>query len=180
MAKTIKSVKQAVTEEIWKGIEEFPRYEISNMGNVRTIENKEHMLATNVDKDGYPIVKMSLPTKRRTYRHIHILVAQAFLKKTETNNTIIHLDYDKNNNRVENLKYVSRSESCQHQLANKNNRNTIQASIRKVRCITEDKIFNSVREAARTYGIKSTTNISDVCNGKRKQAHGLVFEYVND
>ena len=54
----------------------------------------------------------------------------------------------------------------------------------KVRCINTGKIFGSKAEAARYYNIKSSANISDVCNGRSRYAgkdnNGtpLIWEYV--
>lgn len=47
--------------------------------------------------------------------------------------------------------------------------------IKKVRC--GNKIFNSVREAAKFYNIDSSS-ITKVCKGKRRSVGGLIFEYA--
>ena len=44
---------------------------------------------------------------------------------------------------------------------------------KQVMCITTGKIFNSVAEASRYYNIKSPSNISVCCKGKKKSAGKL-------
>lgn len=54
----------------------------------------------------------------------------------------------------------------------------------KVRCVTTGEVFGSRAEAAKYYNIKSSSNISDVCNGRSKYAgkdekgNILVWEYA--
>lgn len=54
----------------------------------------------------------------------------------------------------------------------------------KVRCVTTGEVFGSRAEAAKHYNIKSSSNISDVCNGRSKYAgkdekgNILVWEYA--
>ena len=50
---------------------------------------------------------------------------------------------------------------------------------RKIRCIETGMIFDSLRECANYFGLKSTGNISSVCNGKQKTFHGYHLEYVS-
>jgi group I intron endonuclease len=49
---------------------------------------------------------------------------------------------------------------------------------RKVLCIDNNKIFDTLIEAARSVGKKSGSKIGDVCRGKRKTAYGLKWRFV--
>jgi group I intron endonuclease len=39
--------------------------------------------------------------------------------------------------------------------------------------------FNSIKEASQILGLKSSSNISEVCTGKRTQAHGYRWQYAS-
>lgn len=50
---------------------------------------------------------------------------------------------------------------------------------RKVRCITTNEEFNSIKEACKKYNISDVSYISRVCRGKKKSCFGLKFEYID-
>ena len=52
-------------------------------------------------------------------------------------------------------------------------------SKKKVRCIEEGIIFNSVTDAAKYFNSKYTSHISECCKGKIKTYLGYHWEYVN-
>ena len=47
-----------------------------------------------------------------------------------------------------------------------------------VRCIEENKIFPSAKEAARYYNMKTASHISACCRGQRKTANKFHWEYT--
>lgn len=53
-------------------------------------------------------------------------------------------------------------------------------SKKKVRCIEQNIIYNSLQEAAKAVGLSSGCDIGRVCNGKRKTAGGYHWEFVLD
>jgi hypothetical protein len=56
---------------------------------------------------------------KTTGRYVHKLVAQHFLKKENKDKIfVIHLDYDKKNNKIENLKWATKREKELHQFKN--------------------------------------------------------------
>ena len=99
--------------EIWKVIENFEGYMISNFGRVKSLK-KNIMLTPSMNNWGYLRVKLSQDGKR--YRLlIHRLVLKSFkpnedLNKTECN----HKDGNKENNYVENLEWCTRSDNMKH------------------------------------------------------------------
>jgi hypothetical protein len=99
-------------EEIWKecGESKLKNYEVSNLGRVKSIDKKngfERYLTHNLDKDGYH--KVSISGKGNKF--IHHLVAYAFKGDRPENNHIDHIDRNKLNNKVENLRYCTFSEN---------------------------------------------------------------------
>ena len=93
-------------EEIYKKIEGFENYQISNFGNVKRNEN---VLKKTVYKNGYIYVSLSDKGKVKK-RTVHGLVAEMFLnhKSDGTNKTVIdHIDNDKQNNNICNLQLIT-------------------------------------------------------------------------
>jgi hypothetical protein len=96
--------------EEFRLIETFPNYSVSNLGNVRN--NKTgRILAKSPHKSGYIQVQL-FKDSTRTIRKIHRLVAEAFLEGFNPEMYIDHIDRDKLNNNVSNLRMVNPTESC--------------------------------------------------------------------
>lgn len=109
-------------DEVWKPVEGAEGYEVSNLGRARTLDRKivykDGRIATFKGKDlsvfrgayGYPAIY--LPGGKR--KHVHRLVADAFLPRKEGCDVINHINGDKFDNRVENLEWSTASENNRH------------------------------------------------------------------
>lgn len=115
------------TNEQWKEIsienqasEEY--HLISNFGRLKSKKrNNDIVLVTPSLIKGYPIINIKLNTTKRTTRYLHKLVAEAFLQKENENQTfVIHIDYNKDNNHIKNLKWANNKELFLHQAKNPN------------------------------------------------------------
>lgn len=95
-------------------------YAVSNHGRVMTFEDDiEHgrVLRGGVI-GGYPSLKIRIDRKDKTF-YIHKLVGEYFVEgQSEENHRLIHLDYDKKNNHISNLKWVSKVDALAHQKLN--------------------------------------------------------------
>lgn len=93
--------------EDWKVLNIDNRYSVSNYGNIvsRTY-NKEHYLHPVVDSRGYYYVRI----KGKAY-YVHRLVALMFIPTNDTSLHIDHVDGNKLNNNVENLKWCTQREN---------------------------------------------------------------------
>ena len=111
--------------EQWKEIELVandsvppPRrhYAISNYGRVISYTNdiESGKLLKNGLVEGYLL--LSIGHKIKVSRCVHKLVAHYFLPEPEPDQTcVIHFDFDKTNNSVKNLQWVTREQMYQHQ-----------------------------------------------------------------
>ena len=94
--------------EEFKTILDFDNYEISNTGKVRDKVN-DRILETSVNK-GYSIVGLRINGKRYI-KEVHRLVAQYFIPDFESNVAVVHIDGNKKNNTVKNLKLTYRGKN---------------------------------------------------------------------
>jgi len=89
-------------------------YQVSNLGNVKSLKcGKEKQRKLSKDKDGYLFVGLS-NNGIVDVKKVHQIVAESFLnhKRCGFKLVINHIDFDKANNRVENLEIVSARENC--------------------------------------------------------------------
>ncbi|AIW03217.1 HNH homing endonuclease [Bacillus phage Mater] len=88
-------------------------YEVSNLGRVRNI-NTNAILSGAKNHKGYLRVCLTLDGAKKQY-FIHKLVALAFIPNPENKPQVNHIKgLEKDNNRVDNLEWATRSENMQH------------------------------------------------------------------
>lgn len=86
---------------MWKTIEEKPNYEVNELGQVRN-RKTGRVLKQSKRKDGYCQVMLGGKT---TPLYIHRLVAETFIPNPKNMNQVDHINGDKSDNRLENLRY---------------------------------------------------------------------------
>lgn len=92
-------------KEEWMQTREFDGYEVSNLGRVRNRKTKK-IRKTVINKNtGYEMV-MLFGKDRPVNLYVHRLVAEAFLANPYGCNDVDHIDNDKTNNCVTNLRWV--------------------------------------------------------------------------
>ena len=133
-------------KEEWKEIEfddkisEKEKFKISNYGRIINCKTDDDFLVKKTFINGY----QNLPLKQKkngkqTSRYVHKLVAEHFLEK---NNGIcvIHLNYDKTDNRIENLKWATKREKELHQFNNPNWKGIVEKRSKNIGKLNEGKV----------------------------------------
>lgn len=164
-------------DEIWKSIND--RYSVSNLGNIKSnYANKEKILSPYKNHDGYLMVDLRSPGKRKSIS-VHRLVAIAFIPNPNNLPEVNHKDEDKTNNRVDNLEWCTLQYNCNY--GTRNVRKGI--NCRKPICSVDKDgnvaHYDSRIEASKITGINDT-NISKALSenfSNNKTAGGMLWFY---
>lgn len=107
--------------EQWKNVIGYEGlYEVSNLGNVRSLDrytnaknNKVRLVKGKLLKSyklnsGYLIVDLYISPNRRKHHLVHRLVAEAFIQNPYNLEEVNHIDENKSNNVVSNLQWCNK------------------------------------------------------------------------
>lgn len=156
--------------EIWKEITDLKGYSVSNKGRIRKDSTGQIMAVR--ESNGY--------LRFTVTKHIHRLVAEAFIEKPKNEDKcwIDHIDGDRSNNNVENLRWVTPSENVlafgyQSRIEHKKKK------VRATNLNGETILFNSRQEAAEYFHC-SDSEIHYNKRYKKGNKKDWVLEKVDD
>ena len=179
-------------EEQWKQIKDYPNYEASDLGRIRNKKTKR-IISAHIQNSGYTTVCLSNKGITKTLC-VHRLVLTAFEPKDNANKLDVHhKDYDKTNNRLDNLEWTTVSGNMQYSI----NRGRFQRTEkwRKNLKWTLDKVLGkSIIGTNETTGetvfykaLNDCANdgfqpscVSNCCTGKRKHHLGFTWRFANE
>ena len=124
----VKKTKFTENTEIWKDIEGYEGYyQVSSKGRVRSLTRRVYnytkpgrILKVHDNGHSYLNVGLSKEGKRNKHAYVHRLVAAAFIEKPEGCTEVNHKDFNKKNNCVENLEWVTDLQNKKHYRESKN------------------------------------------------------------
>lgn len=181
--------------EVWKDIEGYEGYQVSNLGNARSLDRmvggpfgskrfaKGRILKLHCQKTGYLTIDLCNEGKKPIKRPIHRLVAEAFIPNPNNLPMINHRNEVKTDNRVENLewcdaKYNNNYGTVKERIAITN---TNGKKSKRVLQYTKDgkfiKEWPSVGEVTRQTGYSQGT-VSKCCRGEQKIYKGYIWRYA--
>lgn len=125
------------TKEIWKQITELKgkttkNYGISNLGNLCTFEKSlnDKTIIQLSDNNGFPVTTVRV-NKKSMALFPHREVANYFMKKPSPKyKYVLHLDHNKANNEVSNLKWATQEQQSEHNKHNPTVKNAISKRLR--------------------------------------------------
>lgn len=174
-----------MNKEIWKKINNYNNYEISNLGNVRRYNKSNYYdkrtpkytyLKPQKLKRGYLQVRI-YNDNGFVAKSIHRLVAETFIPNVDNLPQINHKDEDPSNNNVSNLEWCDNWYNSHY---GRHIENVKEKHYKKVIQYSENnkiiKKWNSILEASIQNNIDSSS-ITKVCRGKRKTAGGYIWKY---
>lgn len=180
-------------KEEWRPVKGYESlYEVSNHGNVRSLDRvvyqlhkdggqarhvyKGKQLTILIRPNGYCYVNL-VKDRHMKSPNVHRLVAIAFLDKPEGKDIINHIDADKTNNHVDNLEWCTQSHNAQHAydigLRKPPHQRKIGQYDMDGNLIRE---WESIAKAMRT--VPHCKNITKVLSGERIQSGGYKWKYI--
>jgi len=161
----------STNKEEWKPIKGFTNYQVSNLGRVRSFKTNKWKVLKPRKKDcskvnTYVSVLLCKDNKPQ-YKSIHRLVALAFIINKEDKPEINHKNGLRNDNRVHNIEWVTKSENMVHKslMAGKN-KNDMPLYVYKrsensyrvrIKSLKVERWFSNV-EAAKSFAVQYYPN----------------------
>jgi len=149
--------------EKWKQIKDYPNYQVSNTGRVKS-KRKELSLIVK-KRDGYVCVTLSKNGVQKQFT-VHRLVAEHFIENNGKK-FVNHLDENKTNNNFYNLEWCTAQENQRHSFAKQVTQKDLKGNVVKV-----DEALVDVEK----FGF-SHINVLRCCRGLRKTHKNYTWSY---
>ena len=169
--------------EVWKTIKEYPDYQISNKGRVKSFKNKVPIvLKSSFNQKGYKQFVLRNENGGKTKR-IHRLVAEAFIPNPNNLPQVNHKNGIKTCNEDWNLEWTDNSGNQKHAFTNglQTNVGNNNPNIQPVNQYDLDgnfiKHWDSIYDIIKELGY-SRSSIWRCCTNKYKQSHGFIWRYT--
>lgn len=165
-------------QEVFKKVEGFPNYSVSNMGRAR-YDLYDEILKGCTHVNGYHAVNLYKTPDREcpsSYKLVHRLVAIAFIDNPNNKRCVDHIDNDRKNNIVTNLRWVTNGENMMNISKPKNNTSGVKGvmySKKDKRWIAQIKINGKSKH------LGSFINKEDAIKARVIKAKELFGEYMN-
>ena len=186
-------VLHSIIGEVWKPVEGFPNYAVSNRGRVYSFTREEvcnghirmrqgRILIPRLGKQGYYYVTLRKNGKTFT-KSIHRIVALTFLPHKGDLTFVNHRDENRLNNDVENLEWCTFLYNTNYGTSRDRRIKTLKkvGFCKRVQQLTLDgkvvATYGSIKEAEKLFSNKGC-NICNCCKGKSASAYGYRWRYA--
>lgn len=187
--------------ENWKDISDYPGYQVSDQGNVRSFWERHripgkhggtyrkrvsspHDLPQSDDGNGYMKVYLNNGSGKKTCVKVHRLVAQEFIPHDISDDTVDHIKpgrEGKLDNSVGNLRWIPRAENIQKAyrdgVCDERIRNQRKPIIAIDLRTGDERYFESIGQASEELGV-DRSSISHVLNCDHDRTSHYTFEYA--
>ena len=180
-------VSHTNTPEVWKPIKDFPNYEVSNHGRIRSLERTIYLdngtertiggriLAQGTTSRGYKNVCIRNEHGPLT-RNVHRLVMETHAPNPENLPIINHVDEDQTNNHINNLEWCTYSHNATHNGVNIRRSKTVYQYTPELKLV---KVWRTANEASEALDGVSSQGISNSTRGKVQLHAGHIWSYTN-
>ena len=155
--------------EEYKLIKHFESYSVSNLGNVKN--NVTNKILKQYTNQGYKYIHLN-----GKYKKVHRLVAEAFIPNPENKLCVDHKNNIRDDNRIDNLRWVTIKENCQNVSISSKNTSGYKG-------VYWDKSFNRWRANIFENGLKVHIgyfeSLDDAVKARQKKANEVFGEYTN-
>ena len=199
--------------EIWKDIQGYEgSYQVSNLGRVKSVERitregnhrSEKQMKLQKTKRGYLTVILTKDGNQKLH-YVHRLVGIAFIPNPTGKEQINHINEQKEDNRVENLRWVTRKENQNNHYTLEKMKNAVKPVVseetrkkqklnwlkrkdlkdiyekisKKVICLDTLEVYLNSKDAENKTPAKAGA-ITRNCNKNSKRAGGLRWMYYTE
>ena len=162
-------------EELWREWPRDPRIKVSNKGNVGSCKRgAPYPLKASDNGRGYQVVGAGY---HGFPQYVHRMVADTWIPNPNHYEQVNHINGDKDDNRGENLEWVTHSENLRHAVRTGLKKPSGGSKPTPIRIPETGEVFESIRECARRIG-GDQGHISACLAGKRSTHRGYHFEYA--
>lgn len=167
MATYVEAVNRSKTEEDWRDIPNWP-YKVSNRGRIYSCVEKKYLSTANNS------VRLQQNGQQESFI-VSRLVAEAFLPNLDHLSIVEHIDNDKSNNDVRNLRWVAKQDLGRTEVVDKL-RDTVAKKYGLIHGISPtgaEYTFRSQREGEQITGVPKSSIGYAIQQGKKTK--GWIF-----
>lgn len=171
-------------EEQWRAVKDFDNYEVSSSGRIRNKKTRR-ALSTQIGNNGYVYVKLRKDGKY-SGKGVGRLVAEAFIEESGEGKYIKHIDGDRLNNYVSNLKYIPKQPDKHeskyrigkvNRVVDDEGNERYEAARRglKVWVVDTNYVYDTIKDCADDIGI-TQREVAEAINNKELTRTGLTIK----
>ena len=161
-------------EEIFKKINGFDNYSVSNFGIVRNDKTGKILKPSNTN--GYYKVSLKDNENKSKTKRVHRLIGEAFIPNPNNKPVIDHIDNNKLNNDIANLRWASIKENTYN--SKLSTRNT--SGVKGISWHSRDKCWRArIRVNDNEIHLGSFINKEDAIKARLKKSIEIQGEFIN-